>query len=64
MALTSAIPPQTQSMVSRPSTNAFLADSSSAAEPSSCATCTPATTLPLAVAAAAAGRPATLRWVR
>ena len=61
MALTSAMPAQTQSIVSRPCTNALRAESSSAAEPAACATWTPATTLLLAVAAAAAGKPVTVR---
>ena len=64
MALASAMPPQTHSMVSRPWTNAVRAESSSAAEPSACATPTPATTPLFATAAAAAGRPVTSRWAR
>ena len=63
MALASAMPPQTQSIVSMPCTNACRTESSSAAEPSACATATPATTLLLAAAAAAAGRPVTTRWL-
>ena len=64
MALASAMPPQTQSIASRPCTNAYRAEPSSAAEPSACATATPATTPLLAAAAAAAGRPVTTRWLR
>ena len=63
IALASAMPPQTQSIVSMPWTNAWRTEPSSAAEPSWCATATPATTLLLAAAAAAAGSPVTTRWL-
>ena len=64
MALASAIPAQTQSIVSIPVTNACRTESSSDAEPVWCATATPATTLLLAADAAASGRPVTTRWLR
>ena len=64
MALPSAMPPQTHSMVSMPWTNALSTEWSRDAEPSACATPTPATTLLFAAAAAAAGRPVTSRWAR
>ncbi len=58
------MPAQTQSIASRPVTNALRAEPSSAAECSVCASSTPATTLFLAVAAAVAGRWVTARCPR
>src|SRR5580704_2257713 len=63
-ALTSAMPPQAHSIVSMPWTNAVRTEPSRAAEPTSRATPTPATTLLLASAAADAGRPLSARWPR